>query len=82
MPEQFDHAATYRLGTPALGPPLLSLDYRQVGALDRRADHRSWQTDLLHRLDRIERMQAAILARLTRPPWWRRLFSRAYAPAR
>lgn len=70
--EQSDHAATFRLGSPALGPPLLALEYRQVGALDRRADQRAWQTDLSHRLDRIERTQAQILGRLLRPPWWQR----------
>lgn len=81
MTDQADAAATYRVGAATLGPPLLSLDYRQVGPpiVERRIADRAAVLDLQQRLARIEELSHAIYAHLTRPPWWRRWASRLRA---
>lgn len=74
MSEQLDHASTLRLGTGTLGPPMLSLDYRQVGAIDRRRDVQQVYIHILQRLDALDQTVVAIHQHLTRPPWWQRLW--------
>lgn len=69
MTEHADHATTMRLGSPTLGPAVLSLDYRQVGQAP---SPDAWQQDMLIRLGRLETLSVAILRRLTRPPWYHR----------
>lgn len=86
MTDQADAAATYRVGAATLGPPLLSLDYRQTGppTVDRRMADRAAALELHQRLARVEELSHAIYAHLTRPPWWRRwaqaLYSRWRTP--